>query len=224
MNFQLVLMIQKHHMTQILGGDIMRATRNLNILNRRVLMSVMAPFLLVACTQSDTANQAQIAAHDVEVEATPTPKVLDVPLSEQSVSELLQTIVKHTQEIDAVPLRFDGRTEKTIRRGESIFTDRLFAEEIRRKRLDGTTREYLLKWLSVDTNFNHEIAKRCRPGRQLGFVMFFDLEKPDRIRAAIDLQCNAITFFDTNGNGISGTYYDLSEDMIEPLLKKMFQK
>jgi len=187
-------------------------------------MSVMAPFLLVACTQSDTANQAQIAAHDVEVEATPTPKVLDVPPSEQSISELLQTIVKHTQEIDAVPLRLDRKTEKTLQDGESFFTDYLVEDKSRRNRLDLVARKDLLEWLSVDTNFNHEIAKRCRPGRQLGFVMFFDLEKPDRIRAAIDLQCNAITFFDTNGNGISGTYYDLSEDMIEPLLKKIFQK
>jgi len=202
----------------------MRTARSLNIFYRSVLVSVMAPFLLVACNQSDTANQAQIVAHDEEVEATPTPKVLDVSLSEQSISEVLKFVVKHTQEIDAVPLRFDGRTEKTIRQGESIFTDRLFAEESRRKRLDGTTREYLLDWLSVETNFNHEINLRCVPGTKLGFEMYFDLEKPNKIRMVIDLHCLSVAFFDADGEAISGTSFIPSRDVVSSFLKTMFQQ
>jgi len=219
-------------MTHQLGARVMSRAQKSNILYRSVLASALTPFLLMSCSQGNSTNHEQ-------AQSVPVIKTVDVPTSkqarsklnalgalssEQSISEVLKFVAKHTQEIDVVPLRFDGRAKKAIQQGESFFTDELFAEEGRRRRLDGTMREYLLEWLSVETNFNHEINLRCAPGTKLGFEMYFDLEKADRIRMVADTQCLSVDFFDADGDAISRTSYIPSRDVAKPLLKKIFQK
>ena len=173
----------------------------------------LAIFLLVfvGCAQGN-ANGQQNSEPSLAAETHSQVSANTVEPQEQTPSALPQLVAGRTKEIDVVPIRIDPATNAQLRQGERRFGDIFIANDKARTRLPSVAQQKVLDWLSVDSHFDHQIEKRCKPGLALGFYMSMDGNHSD-MRMVIDRGCAAVRFFDVEGNFVSSTYYDPSQDL-----------